>query len=164
MNITFQGNQVTLEGTPVKVGDQAPDFVAKDNDLNDVSLKVTTGKRVFVVVPSVDTPVCDMEVRRFNQEATALGDVTVYVVSMDLPFAQARWCGAKGIEKVKLLSDYKDRSFGQNYGVYVKELGLLTRAVFVIDANGKVTYAEYCNEITSEPNYEEVLKAINQLG
>lgn len=163
MNITFQGNPITLEGNEVKVSEQAPDFIVKDNELNDVTLNDTKGKRVFVVVPSVDTPVCDMEVRRFNQEAVSLGDVTVYVVSCDLPFAQGRWCGAQGISNVKLLSDYKDRSFGKNYGVYIKELGLLTRAVFVVDENNKVTYAEYCKEVTKEPDYEKALQAVKAL-
>lgn len=163
MNITFQGNSVTLEGQEIKPGDVVRDFTVKDTALNDVSLKDTTGKRVFITVPSVDTSVCDMEVRRFNQEATKLDDTTVYVVSMDLPFAQGRWCGAADIKNVKLLSDYKDRTFGQSFGVYVKELGLLTRAVFVVDESNKVTYVEYCNEITNEPDYEKALQAVKSL-
>ena len=163
MNITFKGNGVTLDGQEIKPGDVVRDFTVKDTDLNDVSLKDTAGKRVFITVPSVDTRVCDMEVRRFNQEATKLENTTVYVVSMDLPFAQGRWCGAKDIKNVKLLSDYKDRSFGQNYGVYMKELGLLARAVFVVDASNKVTYVEYCKEVASEPDYEKALQAVKNL-
>ena len=126
MKVTFQGNPLTLEGTQVKVGDTAPDFTVVDNDLNPFKLSDTKGKRVFLTVPSLDTPVCDTEVRRFNQEAAKLGDVTIYTKSMDLPFAQGRWCGGAEIDKVKTVSDYKDREFGKNYGVYINELGLLS--------------------------------------
>ena len=160
MKVTFQGNPLTLEGTQVKVGDTAPDFTVVNNDLNPLKLSDTKGKRVFLTVPSLDTPVCDTEVRRFNQEASKLGDVTIYTISMDLPFAQARWCGSAGIDKVVTASDYKDREFGKNYGVYINELGLLSRAVFVVDENNKVTYVEYLNEITEEPNYDNALAAL----
>lgn len=160
MKVTFQGAPLTLEGTQVKVGDTAPNFTAVGNDLNPVSLNDTKGKRVFLSVPSIDTPVCDMEVRKFNTEASKLSNVEVYTISMDLPFAQARWCGAAGIENVKTVSDYKDRAFGKNYGVYINELGLLSRAVFVVDENNKVVYVEYLQEITEEPNYEAVLNAL----
>lgn len=160
MNVKFQGNQVTLEGNTVKVGDIAPNFVAADNGLNEVNGKDLKGKRVYVSVPSIDTPVCDTEVRRFNQEAAKLENVKIYTISMDLPFAQARWCGNAGIESVQTLSDYKDRSFGKEFGTYIKELGLLTRAVFVIDENDKVIHVEYCEEVTAEPNYEAVLNAL----
>jgi thiol peroxidase len=160
MNVKFKGNQVTLEGNIVKVGDVAPDFVVIDNGLNSVATKDFKGKRVYVSVPSIDTQVCDVEVRKFNQEATKLQDVKIYTISMDLPFAQARWCGNAGIEAVQTLSDYKDRSFGKEFGTYIKELGLLTRAVFVVDENNKITYVEYCEEVTSEPNYEAVLNAL----
>jgi len=160
MKVTFQGNPLTLEGTQVKVGDTAPDFTVVNNDLNPLKLNDTKGKRVFLTVPSLDTPVCDTEVRRFNQEASKLGDVTIYTISMDLPFAQARWCGGAGIDKVITASDYKDREFGKNYGVYINELGLLSRAVFVVDENNKVTYVEYLNEITEEPNYDNALAAL----
>lgn len=160
MNVKFQGNQVTLEGNTVKVGDTAPNFVAADNGLNEVNGKDLKGKRVYVSVPSIDTPVCDTEVRRFNQEAAKLENVKIYTISMDLPFAQARWCGNAGIESVQTLSDYKDRSFGKEFGTYIKELGLLTRAVFVIDENDKVIHVEYCEEVTAEPNYEAVLNAL----
>ena len=160
MKVTFQGNPLTLEGTQVKAGDTAPDFTVVNNDLNPLKLSDTKGKRVFLTVPSLDTPVCDTEVRRFNQEASKLGDVTIYTISMDLPFAQARWCGSAGIDKVVTASDYKDREFGKNYGVYINELGLLSRAVFVVDENNKVTYVEYLNEITEEPNYDNALAAL----
>ena len=160
MKVTFQGNPLTLEGTQVKVGDAAPDFTVVNNDLNPLKLSDTKGKRVFLTVPSLDTPVCDTEVRRFNQEASKLGNVTIYTISMDLPFAQARWCGGANIDKVITASDYKDREFGKNYGVYINELGLLSRAVFVVDENNKVTYVEYLNEITDEPNYAKALEAL----
>ena len=160
MKVTFQGNPLTLEGTQVKVGDTAPDFTVVNNDLNPLKLSDTKGTRVFLTVPSLDTPVCDTEVRRFNQEASKLGDVTIYTISMDLPFAQARWCGGANIDKVITASDYKDREFGKNYGVYINELGLLSRAVFVVDENNKITYIEYLNEITDEPNYDKALEAL----
>jgi thiol peroxidase len=160
MNVKFKGNQVTLEGNIIKVGDIAPGFLVIDNGLNPVSSKDLKGKRVFVSVPSIDTSVCDMEVRKFNQEAGKLTDVKIYTISMDLPFAQARWCGSAGIEAVQTLSDYKDRSFGKEFGTYIKELGLLTRAVFVVDENDIVTHVEYCEEVTSEPDYEAVLNAL----
>ncbi|MPM37468.1 Thiol peroxidase [bioreactor metagenome] len=160
MKVTFQGAPLTLEGTQVKVGDTAPNFTVVGNDLNPVSLNDTKGKRVFLSVPSIDTAVCDMEVRKFNTEASKLNNVEVYTISMDLPFAQARWCGAAGIDNVKTVSDYKDSEFGKNYGVYINELGLLSRAVFVIDENNKVVYVEYLQEITEEPNYEAALNAL----
>ena len=161
MKVTFQGNPLTLEGTQVKVGDTAPDFTVVDNDLNPLKLSDTKGKRVFLTVPSIDTSVCDTEVRRFNQEATKLGeDVTIYTISMDLPFAQVRWCGNAGIDKVKTLSDYKQKSFGKKYGTLIEEFGFLTRAVFVVDENNKVTYVEYCKDVINEPNYEEALRAV----
>ena len=160
MMITFKGTPVTLENKPISVGDAAPDFHLIDNELNEITLKDTSGKRIFVAVPSVDTPVCDREVRKFNEEATKLKDVTVYVVSMDLPFAQVRWCGNAGIDKVKTLSDYKQKSFGKKYGTLIEEFGFLTRAVFVVDENNKVTYVEYCKDVINEPNYEEALRAV----
>lgn len=158
MNIKFQGNPITLEGNTVKVGDVAPDFIVVDNELNPVNSKDLKGKRIYISVPSLDTGVCDMEVRKFNEEANKLDGVKIYTISMDLPFAQGRWCGNAGVENVKTVSDYKDREFGKNYGTYIKELGLLTRAVFAVDENNKVIYVEYCEEVTSEPNYKEVLK------
>ncbi|MEG0238219.1 MAG: thiol peroxidase [Clostridium sp.] len=163
MNITAQGNKITLRGAEVRLGQEAPDFVLYDNSLNKVTLKDTDGKRVFLAVPSLDTPVCDLEVKRFNKEATNLKDAKVYVVSMDLPFAQARWCGAEDVENVITLSDYKDRSFGENYGLYIEEMGLLARAVFVIDEKNNVTYVEYCKDISDEPNYDKALEALKSL-
>lgn len=160
MNVKFDGNPITLVGECVNVGDNAPDFLVVDNGLNNVKLSNTSGKRIFLAIPSIDTPVCDMEVRKFNEEAAKLKNVTVYVVSMDLPFAQSRWCGNAGVENVKIVSDYKHKSFGNNYGTLVEELGLLSRAVFVVDENNKVKYVEYCEDIVNEPNYEKALEAV----
>lgn len=160
MKVTFQGAPLTLEGTQVKVGDIAPDFTVVGNDLNPIKFSDIKGKKILVAVPSIDTPVCDMEVRRFNQEASKLNNVKVYTISMDLPFAQARWCGNSGIENVVTASDYKDREFSKAYGLYIKELGLVSRAVIVVDENNKVTYVEYLEEITNEPNYEKALEAV----
>ncbi|MCJ2164985.1 MULTISPECIES: thiol peroxidase [unclassified Pseudodesulfovibrio] len=163
--ITFQGNPLTLMGPEIKVGDNAPEFTVSANDLSPVTLADYTGKVLIIAaVPSLDTPVCDTETRRFNVEAAALGDdVKILTVSMDLPFAQARWCGAAGIEAVQTLSDHAGASFGENWGTLIKELRLLTRAVFVVGKDGKVEYVEYLKEITEEPDYEAALKAARKL-
>jgi thiol peroxidase len=163
--ITFKGNPFTLLGPELKVGDKAPEFAVVDNGLAPVSLASSAGKvRIISSVPSLDTPVCDTETRRFNQEAAGLpGDVVVLTISLDLPFAQKRWCGAAGIDKVTTLSDYRERSFGQNYGVLIKELLLLTRAVFVIDAPGVIRYIQIVPEVTSEPDYAAVITAAKAL-
>jgi len=163
--ITFKGNPFTLLGPTLKVGDKAPDFALVDNGLAPVTLASSAGKiRIISAVPSLDTPVCDTETRRFNQEAAGLpGDVLVLTVSLDLPFAQKRWCGAAGIDKVITLSDYRERSFGQNYGVLIKELLLLTRAIFVVDANDTIRYIQIVPEVTSEPDYAAVVKAVKEL-
>ncbi|MFJ7841522.1 thiol peroxidase [Lysinibacillus sphaericus] len=164
--ITFKKGPVTLIGNEVKVGDQAPDFTVLANDLSPVSLNDSEGKiRLFSVVPSLDTGVCDAQTRRFNEEAANLGDdVVIYTVSVDLPFAQKRWCGAAGIDAVQTVSDHRDLSFGEAYGVYIKELRLLARAVFVVDATGKVTYVEYVPEATDHPNYEAAIAAVKALA
>lgn len=163
--ITFKGNPFTLLGPQLKAGDKAPDFAVVDNDLAPVSLASSTGKiRIISSVPSLDTPVCDTETRRFNQEAAGLpGNVVVLTISLDLPFAQKRWCAAAGIDKVTTLSDYRDRSFGRNYGVLIKELLLLTRAIFVIDAQGVIRYIQIVPEVTSEPDYAAVISAAKAL-
>jgi len=160
--VTFKNNPVTLVGNEVKVGDQAPDFTVLANDLSPVSLKDSEGKvRLIISVPSLDTGVCDAETRRFNEEVASIGgDVAFYTVSVDLPFAQKRWCAAAGIEGVHTVSDHRDLSFGEAYGVYMKELRLLARAVFVIDRTGTVTYVEYVPEGTSHPNYEAAIEAV----
>lgn len=160
MKVTFNGALLTLEGNQVKVGDIAPDFTVVGNDLNPVKFSDIEGKKILVAVPSIDTPVCDMEVRKFNQEASKLNNVKVYTISMDLPFAQARWCGNSGIENVVTVSDYKDREFSKVYGLYIKELGLVSRAVIVVDENNKIVYTEYLDEITNEPNYEKALEFV----
>jgi len=159
--VTFQGNPLTLLGEEVKAGDKAPDFQALDNGLSPVSLPKYQGKVLIISsVPSLDTPVCDLETRRFNEEAAGLGtDVVILTVSMDLPFAQARWCGAAGVTNVTTLSDHRDASFGTAYGVLIKELRLLARAVFVIDRKGDIRYVELVKEITHEPDYDAALKA-----
>ena len=162
---TFKHNPVTLLGNEVKVGDKAPDFTVLANDLSPVSLKDSEGKiRLFSVVPSLDTGVCDAQTRRFNEAAAELGDnVIIYTVSMDLPFAQKRWCGAAGIEAVQTVSDHREGSFGQAYGVLIESLRLLTRSIFVVDAQGTVTYVEYVPEATDHPNYEAAIEAVKAL-
>jgi thiol peroxidase len=163
--ITFKGKPFTLLGPQLKAGDKAPDFAVVDNGLAPVSLANSSGKiRIISSVPSLDTPVCDTETRRFNQEAAGLpGAVVVLTISLDLPFAQKRWCGAAGIDKVTTLSDYRDRSFGQNYGVLIKELLLLARAIFVIDAQDVIRYIQIVPEVTSEPDYAAVIAAAKAL-
>jgi thioredoxin-dependent peroxiredoxin len=163
---TFKGNPLTLLGHEIKVGDQAPDIEALANDLSPVKLSAYRGKTVIVsTVPSLDTAVCDMETRRFNKEAAGLGnDVAILTVSMDLPFAQGRWCGAAGIDKVKTLSDHRDAAFGNGFGVLIKELRLLARAIFVIDKQGVVRYIQLVKEMTTEPNYDEVITAAKKLS
>ena len=163
--VTMKGNPITLMGTELQVGDMAPDFVAIDNDLNPVSFDSFRGKVCIISsVPSLDTPVCDMETRRFNDEAGRLGDdVEILTISMDLPFAQKRWCGAAGVDRVQTLSDHRDAAFGQTYGVLIKGLRLLARAVFVVDKEGTIRYIELVKEIASEPDYDTVLTAVKEL-
>jgi thiol peroxidase len=162
--VKMKGNPVTLLGNEVKVGDKAPDFTALAGlgapvGLGDLKDKV----KVFNVVVSVDTPVCDVQTKRFNKEAAGLGDgVEIVTLSMDLPFALKRYCAAEGIDRVKTLSDYQNASFGEAYGVLIKENRLLARSVFVVDKNNKVRHAEIVGEITQEPNYEAALKAVRE--
>lgn len=160
---TMKGNPLTLLGNEVKVGDMAPDATLVANDLSEVKLSSFKGKKVIIsVVPSLDTPVCDLQTKRFNQEASKLGDVAVVTVSKDLPFAQKRWCAAAGATAVKTLSDYRG-NFGETYGVLLKGLNLLARAIFVVDASGKVRYVQLVKEVATEPDYEAVLKAVRSL-
>ena len=156
---TFKGGPLTLIGPELKAGDKAPDFRLIGTDLKPVTLSDSKGKiRLISVVPSIDTPVCDLQTKRFNQEASRLpANVAVITVSMDLPFAQTRWCGLAGADKVQMLSDYREHAFGRAYGVLIKELQLLSRAVFVIGPDDKVQYAEYVKEVTEHPDYEKVL-------
>ena len=164
--VTFQGNPLTLLGESVGVGDPAPDFVALANDLSEVRLSGLRGKiRVLMTVPSLDTPVCDLQVRRFNAEAAALGDdVVILAVSMDLPFAQARWCGAAEVTNVRTLSDHRDAAVGKAFGVLVRELRLLARSVFVVDREGTIAYKQVVGELTDEPDYAAALAAVAKLG
>jgi thiol peroxidase len=163
--ITFKGNPFTLIGPELKVGDKAPGFNVVDNGLAPVTLASYAGKiKIISAVPSLDTPVCDTETRRFNQEAAGLpGNVVVLTISLDLPFAQKRWCGAAGIDKIITLSDYQTRSFGNAYGVLIKELLLLSRAIFVVDANDTIRYIQVVPEVTSEPDYAAVIAAAKKL-
>jgi len=163
--VTMKGNPVTLTGNEIQAGDAAPDFEAVANDMSAVKLSSYKGKVVIIsAVPSLDTPVCDMETRRFNQEAENLGsDVVILTVSMDLPFAQKRWCGAAGVENVVTLSDHRTSAFGNAYGILIKDLRLHARAVFVVDREGTVQYVQLVKEITEEPDYDAVLSAATKL-
>ena len=163
--ITMKGNPLTLVGNEVKVGEVAPDFVALDNGLAPVKLSSFRGKIcVISSVPSLDTPVCDMETRRFNEEAGKVGsDVAFLTISMDLPFAQKRWCGAAGVTRVQTLSDHRDAAFGTAYGLLIKELRLLARAIFLVDRQGVIQYIQVVNEVSKEPDYTAVLNALKKL-
>lgn len=163
--ITMKGNPLTLLGDEIRVGSRAPDFEVLDNDLNPVRGADFRGKVcILSAVPSLDTPVCDTETRRFNHEATKLGaEVGILTISMDLPFAQKRWCGAAGVDRVQTLSDHRDASFGAAFGVLIKELRLLARAVFVVDRDGVVQYVQLVKEVTQEPDYEPILQAVGRL-
>lgn len=161
--VTLKGNPVVLKGRELKVGDEAPDFSLQDNALQEVTLASSAGKtRIIATVPSLDTPVCAQETKRFNDEVKNLPNVEVLVVSMDLPFAQKRWCGAEGVQNVKTLSVHRCTDFGYDYGVLICGGPLdrcLTRALFVVDPSGKITHVEYCKEIAEHPNYEAALAA-----
>ena len=163
--VKMRGKPLALAGWPVEVGERAPEFNLLDNDLNEKFLADYKGKTLIISsVASLDTPVCDVETRRFNQAAAGLGeDVTVLTVSMDLPFAQKRWCASAGIDKVVTLSDHRHGSFGWAYGVLIEDLRLLARAVFVIDKEGIIRYIQLVDEVTDEPDYDEVLNAVEAL-
>lgn len=163
--ITFKGNPFTLLGQEIEIGCKAPDFTVVDNGLAPVTLASYSGKiKLISAVPSLDTPVCDTETRRFNQEAAGLPDnVAVLTISLDLPFAQKRWCGSAGIDKVTTLSDYQDRSFASAYGILIKELKLLARAIFIIDASDTVRYIQVVPEVTNEPDYAAVIAAVKTM-
>ncbi len=163
--VTMKGNPVTLIGKALKAGDLAPDFEVVGNDLSPVKFSSYRGNVCIVsAVPSLDTPVCDMETRRFNQEAENLGaDIAILTVSMDLPFAQKRWCGAAGVDKVITLSDHRTAEFGIAYGLLIKDLRLLARAVFVVDREGIIQYIDLVKEIADEPDYDAILSAVKRL-
>ena len=162
--VTFKGNPLTLIRPEAKVGSRAPDFQVLGQDLSPVTLSRFRGQTLLIsVVPSLDTPVCDAQTRRFNEEAASLPNVQILTVSMDLPFAQKRWCGAAGIDRVKVLSDHKDASFGAAWGTLIKELRLLSRSIFLVDDTGTLRYVEYVPEITAHPNYDAALAAARKL-
>jgi len=163
--ITFKGNPLTLVGNQVKVGQKAPDFVGIDNNLSPVKFSSYLGKVCIISsVVSLDTPVCDTQTRKFNEEASRLGpNVAILTMSMDLPFAQKRWCGAAGVDRIQTLSDHRDASFGTSYGVLIKELRLLARAIFLVDGKGVLQYKELVKEVTHEPDYNAVLSALRKL-
>lgn len=157
---TMKGKPLTLLGPELKAGDPAPDFQVVDSTLSAVGLANTGNKvRIISVVPSLDTPVCDLQTKRFNEEAGRLSNVDILTVSMDLPFAQKRWCGAFGVENVKMLSDHRDGSFGLAYGTLIKDLRIESRAIFVLDARNVIRHAEYVKEVADHPDYEAALAA-----
>ncbi|MCJ8009611.1 thiol peroxidase [Lederbergia wuyishanensis] len=161
--VTFKGNPMTLIGNEVKAGDKAPDFTVLANDLSEVKLSDYKGSiRLISVVPSVDTGVCAAQTKRFNEEIANLGNVQVLTISADLPFAQARWANENSLNDAKIFSDYRDLSFGEAYGVVMKELRLLARSVFVIDSEDTIVYAEYVSEVTNHPDYDAALDAAKQ--
>jgi thiol peroxidase len=160
---TLRGNPMTLIGPELKAGDQAPEFELVDSSLQAVTLEKTGNKvRIFSVVPSLDTPVCDAQTKRFEETAAKMPDLAVFSVSMDLPFAQKRWCSTFGVDHVKMLSDHRTGSFGASYGTLIKELRIESRAIFVVDQNNQIRYVEYVKEVAEHPNYEAALKAADQ--
>ena len=162
---TLKGKPFTLIGPQLKAGDPAPDFDVVDGTLSAVHLADTGSKmRVFSVVPSLDTPVCDMQTKRFNEEAAKLDNVDIYNISMDLPFAQKRWCGAFGVDHVKMVSDHKTGSFGQAYGTLIKDLRIHSRAIFVVGKDNTIKYVEYVKEVGDHPNYEAALAAAKAIA
>ena len=164
--VTMKGNPVTLVGNGLSVGQKAPDFTVVGTDLSPVTLGSFKGKKCIISsVPSLDTPVCDAETKRFNQESSKLGsDVAILTISMDLPFAQKRWCAATNATNIKILSDYKEASFGNAYGVLIKEFHLLARAIFVLNSKGIIQYIQLVKEIATEPDYNAVFEAVKKLS
>lgn len=164
--ITFKNEPIKVGGTSLKVGDSLPNFVLTGLDLSDVTPSNFAGKNLCIsVVPSIDTPICDLQTSKFNATVGQLGDnVAVLTVSMDLPFAQKRWCAARDAHAVTMASDYKYHKFGQQFGVALDSLGLLARAVFVVNGAGKITYVEYVDEVTTEPNYDAATAALKALN
>ena len=162
---TFKGDPFVILGPELKVGDKAPDFELTDNGMGAVTLADTgSGTRMFSVVPSLDTPVCDQQTRRFNEEAASLGGVTIYTVSADLPFAQSRWCGAAGVDKVKTVSDYKNGNFGEAWGTMIRDWRISSRAVFVVDGENTIRYVQYVPEVAEHPDYDAVLAAAKEVA
>ena len=162
---TLRGNPMTLVGPELKAGDAAPDFDVINDTLQKVNLGTTGAKvRVFSVVPSLDTPVCDAQTKRFNEEAAKLHGVDIYTVSMDLPFAQKRWCGAFGIDNIKMLSDHRNGSFGEHYGTLIKELRIESRAIFVVDSENKLRHVEYVKEVADHPDYDAAMAVVRGIS
>jgi thiol peroxidase len=162
---TFKGNPLTLLGPELKPGDKAPDFEVVDKTMQPVTLARTSGAvRIFSVVPSLDTPVCDMQTKRFNEESAKTGNVKIYTVSMDLPFAQSRWCNSFGVDNVVMLSDHRNGSFGLAYGNLIKEWRILSRSIFVVDENDIIRHAEYVKEVADHPDYEAALAKARELA
>jgi thiol peroxidase len=162
---TFKGGPLDLAGPQLKVGDAAPEFQAVDKGLQPVSLASTgSNVRIFSVVPSLDTPVCDAQTKRFNDEAAKSGNIDFYTVSVDLPFAQNRWCTSFGVDNVKMISDHKFGSFGENYGTMIKDWRIESRALFVVDQNNVVQYVEYVPEVAEHPNYDAALAKARELA
>jgi len=164
--VTFKGNPLTLTGSEIKVGDKAPDFTVLNGELKETGLKDFAGKvKVISVTPSLDTPVCDLQARMFNSEAAKLpADVVVLNISMDLPFAISRFCTSAGIDKVKALSDHRDASFGNGYGVLIRELRLLARSIFIIDKDDVIRYIEIVPELSNEADYERALEELKKIS
>ena len=161
---TMKGNPLTLLGDEIKIGQAAPDCTLIANDLSEVKLSSFKGKKLIIsVVPSLDTAVCDTQTKKFNTETKLGSDVLILTISMDLPFAQKRWCGAAGVSNVKTLSDHRDAAFGTAYGMLIKGLRLLARGIFVVDAKGIVQYVELVKEVTTEPNYTTALEAVKKI-
>lgn len=159
VQVTFRGNPVTLVGKQVNVGETAPNFTVLSNSLEEKSLADYEGQvKLISVVPSLDTEICSLQTKRFNEEASKLGNIAILTISMDLPFAQSRWCGAEGVKEVETLSDHRAGDFGRNYGVLIEELRLLARAIFVVNENDEIAYVEYVEEVGSHPDYEKVLQ------
>jgi thiol peroxidase len=162
---TFKGMPLNLAGPELKVGDTAPDFQAVDKGLQPVTLASTgNGVRIFSVVPSLDTPVCDMQTKRFNDEAAKLPNIGFYTISVDLPFAQNRWCTNFGADHIKMISDHKLASFGQNYGTLIEDWRVESRAIFVVDQNNKVQYVEYVPEVAQHPDYDAALAKAKEIA
>lgn len=162
--VKMRGNPITLIGPELRVGDKAPDFKVVANDMKPVTLADTEGKvRILATVPSLDTSVCDLETRRFNEEAGKLPGLEVLTVSMDLPMAQKRWCGAADVKNVRTLSDYREHSFGAAYGVLIKDLQLEARAIFLLDKDNTLRHVQYVKEVTEQPDFDSVLAAAGKL-
>lgn len=159
--VKFLGNPMTLKGEEVKVGETLKEFTVINNEMKPVNLSDTNGLRVFLSIPSVDTGVCDLELKMFNEKLEKFNNVKCYAVSMDLPFAQQRWCVAADSKNLETLSDFKDKNFAKATGTYIEELGLLTRAVFIVDSSNKVLYSEYVEEVGEQPNFDKILDLLN---